>query len=225
MAVDVDYPLIRIAFVEDNDVAISLLSKILQSQRDFRLIGALKSVEAANQWLEANEPDVLLVDLQLPDGSGLEVIKKCVSLYPRCNIMVVTASDDEPNVLSSIQIGAKGYILKSSLLTSVIDGIRTLTDGGSPISPIIARQILRHLTMQEQLPYQVSNASLDQEKLSGRESHVLKLIAHGYTYAEIATSLNISINTVQTHIKRIYEKLAVHSRTDAINKARERGWI
>jgi DNA-binding NarL/FixJ family response regulator len=225
MAVDVDYPLIRIAFVEDNDLAIRLLSKILQSQRDFRLIGALKSVREANQWLDANEPDVLLVDLELPDGSGLDVIKKCASRYPRCNIMVVTASDDEPNVLSSIQVGAKGYILKSSLLTSVIDGIRTLANGGSPINPIIARQILQHLTMQEQVPYEVPRENSSEEKLSCRESHVLKLIAHGYTYAEIAASLNISINTVQTHIKRIYEKLAVHSRTDAINKARERGWI
>lgn len=217
---------IRIAIVEDNELIQQEVADCLQAQPEFQVIGRFGTMTSALAWLETNEPDVMLVDLGLPDGTGLSIIQACSQRYPRSSILVLTVFGDEDNVLSSIQAGANGYILKSDLTYSIVGAVNMLLAGGSPISPIIARQILGRIATQappsipQKTPPEPSPFSL-----SGRETQVLDLIARGYTYAEVATSLLLSKNTIQTYIRSIYEKLSVHSRTHAVNEARSRGLI
>ncbi|KCV60899.1 sigma-70, region 4 [Bordetella bronchiseptica 99-R-0433] len=157
----------------------------------------------------------LLVDLGLPDGSGIDVIRQARRLWDDCDIMVNTMFGDEAHVLRSIEAGACGYLLKDSEPAGIVRDIRALRDGGSPISPLIARQLLDRL--REDLPPAEPPAAL---ALSPREQQVLERITLGYTYDEIAGQLAVSRHTVQTFVRRIYRKLEVHSKVDAINAAR-----
>jgi len=162
------------------------------------------------------------VDLGLPDVSGIEIIRETARRYPETDIMVVTVFGDEEHVLASIEAGATGYLLKDSLPEEFIDVIKELRAGGSPISPIIARQLLKKLRPASS-PGQVPTSNLSE--LSARESEVLSFIAKGFSFAEIAKLLEISPHTVTTYVKKIYQKLAVHSRGEAVYEATRMGLI
>lgn len=217
---------ISIVLVEDEKHTRERFTGLLGAHADLRLDAVFATARDAIQWLQDHEPDVLLVDLGLPDCSGLEVIRACARLHPTCDIMVITMFGDERNVLTSIQAGAKGYVLKDDIGDSLAGAVRTLSSGGSPMSPIIARQILQRLWPgNDGRSPAAADANAAQEHLSSREVEVLDLIARGYTYAESARLLGVTLHTVQAHIKSIYSKLAVHSRTEAIFEAQRLGLL
>ena len=151
--------------------------------------------------------------------SGIEIIRETARRYPDTDIMVVTMFGDEEHVLASIEAGATGYLLKDSLPEELIDLIKELRAGGSPISPIIARQLLKKLRP----PGSVPEAARIGSTLSARESEILSIIAKGFSFAEIARLLAISPHTVTTYVKKIYQKLAVHSRGEAVYEASRTG--
>ena len=168
----------------------------------------------------ASRPDVLLVDLGLPDGSGIDVIRAALRQHAGLPIMVITVFGNEKRVVGAIQAGAIGYLLKDDQTNEIGAAIEQLLLGGSPISPAIARHLIRHFQPPSSEP-----PSTAREALTAREQEVLGLAMKGFSYAEIAQLLGLSPNTIGSYTKRIYEKLAVSSRTEAIYEASRLGLI
>jgi DNA-binding NarL/FixJ family response regulator len=165
----------------------------------------------------------LLTDLGLPDGSGVSVIQDCRHLRPRADILVITMSSEEDQILACIKAGAAGYVLKDSVQLNILDAIVDLRAGGSPISPIIARKVLTR--MRGDVSDDLGASEAESALLTRREFSILDSISRGGSYAKVAEALGLSIGTVQTHIKNIYAKLGVHSRTEAIIEAQRLGLI
>jgi DNA-binding NarL/FixJ family response regulator len=183
---------------------------------DMVLVGSAASYESGLQQL-AKRPDVLLVDLQLPDGNGIDLIREAARQLPASDSLVVTVFGDERHVLESIEAGATGYLLKDTPATELVEHVRVLRAGGSPISPVIARQLLTRLGT---APVRPTVAEPDTARLSDQEIHVLTLSAKGFSYDEIAGLMHISPHTVQTYVKRSYRKLQVNSKVEALSEAR-----
>lgn len=217
---------IHVVIVEDDPGFRFALSKVVQDAPDMHLSGSAGTRAEGLALLQGTPADVLLVDLGLPDGSGIDVIKAAVLLWPSCSIMVSTNFGDETHVMRSIESGAAGYLLKDSSPTRMIDEIRSIASGGSPISPIIARQILARfrtsaaVATEEQVPAE-DNAAL----LSTREREVLDFISKGFTTQEIAKLMQLSHFTVRTFVRRIYSKLKVTSKAEALYEARTQGLL
>lgn len=179
---------------------------------------------------EADPPDVLLTDLQLPDGSGLAVIRAVRQRFPACESLVISMFGDEDNVLAAIEAGALGYIHKDAAPDDIAQTILDMKAGASPISPMVARRVLaKYVSLQAArpavaapLPDPVTDAI---PSLSRREQEVLELIARGFSYQEIARLQRVSVHTVQTHIKNLYGKLAVHSKVEAVFEATRMGLL
>lgn len=167
---------------------------------------------------------VLMVDLGLPDGSGLDVIAAAREFQPGCSVMVSTIFGDEANVLRAIEAGAMGYLLKDLSADELVAEIRSLHAGGSPINPMVARKLLmRQATLTtSSLPTETSEPSASP---SARETEVLRLVARGHTTDEVAKELGVSPHTVQTFVRRIYTKLQVGSRAEAVREGTRRGWL
>lgn len=212
----------RVMVVEDDVVTRRLLCHAIEVEPSLELVGAFGTVADAQQHLERTHVDLLLTDLGLPDGSGLAVIRSCRRLAPAADIMVITLSSEEEQALACIEAGASGYVLKESGHTRILQSIIEMRAGGSPISPLIARMVLAR--MRRTAP-DIEADSEAAPLLTRRESDILELISRGGTYARVAQSLGLSVGTVQTHIKNIYAKLSVHSRTEAILEAQRRGLI
>jgi DNA-binding NarL/FixJ family response regulator len=212
---------IRVLIVEDDAVTRRALSLAVESSPELKLVGALDSVKPAVEWFANGEVDVLLTDLGLPDGSGIDVIRVCVQKQPKCDIMVITMSSDEDNVLACIEAGATGYVLKDAGRLDVVRAVLELRAGGSPISPIIARKVLARVRD----PKKPEEANDHSVTLTKREAAILDLIARGDSYGDVAKMLSLSVGTVQTHIKNIYDKLSVHSRGEAVYEAHRRGLL
>ncbi|HEY8606991.1 MAG TPA: response regulator transcription factor [Noviherbaspirillum sp.] len=218
---------IGVLIVEDDPVTRKTLCLAVGSAPQLTLLDALDSVKAALDWLERSSADVLMVDLGLPDGSGLEVIRACADRRPETDIMVVSMSSDEANVVACIEAGAAGYVLKNAGSTDIVRAILDLRNGGSPMSPTIARMVLARLRARQvaELPPAVSQEDAAVTRLTKRETVILDLIAKGDSYSEVARLLSVSVGTVQTHIKNIYGKLSVHSRGEAVFEAHRRGLL
>lgn len=182
---------------------------------DFKLGGVADDVRSGRALLERVRPDVLLIDLGLPDGNGVDLIRETARAHPQCDVMVATVFGDEAHVLASIEAGATGYLLKESRADDLVDQIRVLRAGGSPISPVIARQLIGRL-----VPIPANDGDT---LLSPRELEVLRLCGKGFSFDEIATLIGVSRHTVTTFVKRIYRKLQVHSKTEALFEARKLG--
>ena len=198
---------------------------------DIELLGIAPDLPQGMRMFDQLQPDVLLVDLDLPGGSGIELIRHAAQTRPRCEVMVISVFGDEQHVLSSIEAGATGYLLKDSLALDLPCQLRSLRAGGSPISPLIARRLLTRLapTAASASP-SPSTAPIDMSDedavaLSEQESRVLQLAAKGFTFDEIAQFLQVSPHTVTTYVKRVYRKLHVRSKTEAIYEARRLGWL
>lgn len=219
----------RVMVVEDDVVTRRLLCNAISREPTLELMGAVGTVADAQRHLAQSEIDLLLTDLGLPDGSGLAVIQSCRRMLPEVDIMVITLSSEEEQILACIEAGASGYVLKESGHMNILRSIVELRAGGSPISPVIARKVLTRMRRHAHAAQAdgvagVANAH-DAALLTRRESAILELIARGGTYARVAQALGLSVGTVQTHIKHIYKKLSVHSRTEAIIEAQRRGLI
>ncbi|AOB39795.1 response regulator transcription factor [Bordetella parapertussis] len=206
---------LRIAIVEDDPAFRHAVVAVIAHEPGMSVLAQAQTCAQARAMLQGPPADVLLVDLGLPDGSGIDVIRQARRLWDDCDIMVNTMFGDEAHVMRSIEAGACGYLLKDSEPAGIVRDIRALRDGGSPINPLIARQLLDRL--RQGLPAAAPPAAM---ALSPREHQVLERITLGYTYDEIARDLEVSRHTVQTFVRRIYRKLQVHSKVDAINAAR-----
>lgn len=218
---------IRVAFVEDDVDFQLVLRNTLELAPDMVLVSAASTRAAGLNALNGEPVDVLLVDLGLPDGSGIDVIRAAHATWPNCAIMVSTAFGDEMHVMQSLEAGAAGYLLKDSAPKSMVTEIRSLYQGGSPISPLIARQILMRFRDQPKHLPAMPFRSQDRPRtaLSAREQEVLEFITKGFTSEEIAGLMGISRHTVLTFIRRIYSKLEVNSKTEAIFEARYQGLL
>lgn len=214
--------MVQVMIVEDDAQTRDALAESVSARAEFHVQSAVGTVAAAMSALDAN-PDVLLVDLGLPDGSGEEVIRAAVEREKPPEIMVITVFGDVQHVVKAIEAGAAGYLLKDTDTLGVAAAIEELLAGGSPITPVIARHILKRFQGQAATPVQQPDS--DVPHLTLREVEVLELVARGYTNNEIAELLTMSFHTVTSHIKHIYTKLSVRSRSAAIFEANQLGII
>ena len=213
----------RILVVDDDDAFRETVCAAIERDDALVLADQVSNVERAREAIANGEFDVALIDLGLPDGNGIDLIREIAATRPEADVMVVTVFGDEAHVLASIEAGATGYLLKRSLNDTLGATVRELRAGGSPISPVIARQLLHRFKSDSPAPSQP--AVVDDGGLSEREREVLLFIAKGFTVGEIANMLHLSAHTVATHVKHIYRKLAVHSRTEAVFEAGRMGLL
>lgn len=226
----------RVLVVEDDPNMRDFFAQSVSRCPDLALVASAATVAEAKNWLNLhmNSVDVLLVDLGLPDGSGLDVIRHAACTSPACESLVISMFGDEDNVLASIEAGALGYIHKDSAPADIAQTILEMKDGASPISPMIARKVLTKYANSRSPLTAVGatgklhrNAAADDPGgiLSAREQEVLTEISLGYSYAEIARQKQVSVHTVQSHVKNLYAKLSVHTKLAAVNEARRRGLL
>lgn len=212
--------MINAIIIEDDPKTLERLYAAISSTDDIKVVGTATTAKDGAALIKMGGYDVLLCDLGLPDGNGLDLIKQAAELFPDVDIIVITIFAEQSKVLASIKAGARGYLLKDERIESCAESIRETHAGGSSISPLIARQLLKQL--------RPSNSPINDplaEPLSRRETDVLNLLARGFTYYEIAGFLNISEHTIGTYVKRIYRKLEVNSRSEAVFEASSRGII
>lgn len=200
---------IKIAIVEDDDVIRKGLEYILSHSEGFTCIGAFNSGEAALKHIPVDDVDVVLMDINLPGMSGIECVEKLKAKKHDINIMMLTVYDSNDNIFRSLAAGATGYVLKNTPSDVLLKLIRELYEGGAPMSNEIARKIIKVFQ---------TKPNADEEHLTSREYGIVSELAKGLTYEEIADKLFISVETVRYHIKNIYQKLHVHSRTAAVLK-------
>lgn len=212
--------MIGVALVEDDPLFRDSIRGALAQTEDVLLQAEAVTLAQGLALLAGPPAEVLLVDLGLPDGSGIEMIRATRQAWPDCAIMVATLFGDEERVFASLQAGASGYLLKDSLASGIVEEIRSLHAGGSPISPMIARRLLRHFQ-----PPAVLAGEGSEVELSPRELQVLEQITRGYSAAEIAELLQVSPWTVQTYVRRVYEKLGVRSKAAAVGEAYRLGLV
>ncbi|CAN5507076.1 response regulator transcription factor [soil metagenome] len=215
--------IIKVCLVEDDLAFQNALADALNGAPDMQLQSVAGSRGQGLQMLAQAPADVLLVDLGLPDGSGIDIIRAASERWPRCSIMVSTAFGGEMHVMQSLEAGATGYLLKDSAPHNIVREIRHLHEGGSPISPLIARQLLVRFRQQS---HPVPNVPAQPHAvLSARERQVLDYITKGFTADEIAALMSVSRHTVRTFVRRVYTKLAVSSKAEAIHEAIQQGLL
>jgi DNA-binding NarL/FixJ family response regulator len=207
---------LRIAIFDDNKNIRESISMLLGTVKEFLMVGSFAHVLDCVDDVKECRPDVILMDIEMPGMTGIEAVKSIKKEFPQVQILMQTVFEDDDRVFDSICAGASGYILKNFLNTRLIDSIRELQFGGSPMSPSIARKVL---TKMQQIPQYVQPESAPDYRLTAREKEVLACIVNGLAYKMIADQLNISYETVRSHVKKIYEKLHVASLTEAVAKA------
>jgi DNA-binding NarL/FixJ family response regulator len=211
---------IRTAIIEDDPRVQAALGAAISECSDIIVVASADTFEAGEALIAKGNYDVLICDLGLPDGDGAQLIRQSAMRHPDADILVVTMFADHQKVLQAIKAGARGYVLKDQRLNRCIPAIREIRDGGSPISPIIARLLLKEL-------HAPPSDALEPlaEPLTDRELETLHLLARGFTDAESGEILGISPHTVGTHVKNIYRKLEVRSRAEAVFEASNRGLL
>lgn len=220
-----DHSPARVMVVEDDALTSAALCLSIKAEPSLSLMAVFDSMQPALAWMQTGVLDVLLTDLGLPDGSGIELIRACRRRHPHCDIMVLTMSADETDVLACIEAGASGYLLKGTHKSDIARSVMSLREGGAPMSPAIARMVLERVRAGQPVAVSADKAARTDTRLTKREKVILDLIARGDTYGSIATMLTVSVGTVQTHIKSIYGKLSVHSRGEAVFEAQRQGLL
>jgi DNA-binding NarL/FixJ family response regulator len=206
----------KVAIVEDDLLLRENLKLLLSGERGISVVGAFGTAEEALSGLRRAMPEILLTDIGLPGMSGIDLIRAIKGQMEDLEIMAHTVFDDRETVFSAIKAGASGYILKGSTPRDLIDALNTLAKGGAPMSPKIARKVIREFQ---------DDAVDEQYLLSPRERDIVKEVENGLTYKDIAVKFGISPHTVHTHIKKIYEKLHAKDRQQALVAARRKGII
>ncbi len=203
--------MIKVTIVEDTDEIREGLAVLINGSDGFSCVGTYPSGEAALKGIPSSMPDVVLMDIGLPGMSGIECVHRIKSGYPKIQCMMLTVYEDDERIFDSLIAGASGYILKKTPPAKLLEAILDVHKGGSPMSSQIARKVVQ--------TFQKDGISIqDTENLTRREEEILSYLAKGFRYKEIADTLFISIETVRTHIRNIYEKLHVRSRTEAVLK-------
>ena len=201
---------IVICVVEDDAGFRSGLERLLSRTRDFRCLGSFATGEAGLQKIPEIKPDVVIMDLNLPGMNGVECVRKLKTILPSVQIIMLTVYEDPDQIYDALSAGAMGYMLKQTPPAELLDAIRDVHAGGAPMSSQIARKVV--------LSFQGAPAVDEAEGLSAREREVLDYLAQGFLIKEIGEKLGIGFDTVRTYIRRIYEKLHVHSRAQAVAK-------
>src|SRR5271156_5974548 len=211
---------IRVSIIDDDRALVDGLSQIIGEAQGFACALTFASVEEAIPVLRKDPPDVLLLDIELPGMHGDEAVRMLRNLCPKTEILMLTVFADRKRIFESICNGASGYLLKSTPPETLLEGIRSAQSGGSPISPEIARQIVnlfQHKGIRAEIP--------KADALGIQEIRLLTLLAEGYSYVSAAAKMNISVNTVRNYVRSAYEKLHVHSKSEAVSKALRKGLI
>ncbi|MES2584794.1 MAG: response regulator transcription factor [Pseudomonadota bacterium] len=219
---------LRVGVVEDDPQSRETLLDVVRGASDLSLVLVASSRHEALALLPLHAMDVLVCDLGLPDGSGLDVIRAARAQWPACSILVSTLFGDDTHILRSIEAGAMGYLLKDGAFDEMAQEIRNIHAGGSPISPMVARKILARAASMP-LPTEpappASHAAGAPVALSAREQQVLTLVSKGFSTDEVAQTLGVSRTTVRTFVRRIYAKLEVNTRAEAIHEAHRKGLL
>ena len=203
---------ISLAIVEDLDEVRDGLKNFISLSPEFKVLDTYKTAEEAVFEIPKQKPDIVIMDISLPGMNGIECIREIKNKVPDTQFMMFTVYENDEKVFEALKAGATGYLLKNTGLVQMIEALKELSDGGSPMSSNIARKLVKVFHEPEK-----NTAAV--EVLSQRENEILQLLARGLLYKEIADQLHISTNTVRQHIHKIYEKLHVQNRTEAINKA------
>lgn len=226
-----------ILVVEDDAPTRARLERAIATIDTLMLIGSTATCVDARDLMRRNVPDVLLTDLGLPDGRGDELIRELMSLRPQSVSLVITMFGDEPTVLGALEAGASGYLLKDSNVEKISEALRQLLDGGAPLSPSIARFLLKRFGPKNAATSPKSSSPggprgshrrevrTKSVSLTARELEVLNLAAKGFSFGECAELLGISRHTVTTHVRKVYRKLTVTSRSEAIYEANQLGLL
>jgi DNA-binding NarL/FixJ family response regulator len=197
---------------EDNPQLREGLTMLLNGSDGFEVVGAFKNCNHIEEEVQGLDPDVILMDIDMPGTNGIEGLKRMRKVNTKAKVLMLTVFDDNKNVFEAIRSGANGYLLKKTPPAKLIEYINEANSGGAPMTSSIATQVLRMFTDQ--------NAQQGEDyHLSEREKQVLQLLVNGYSYKMIASEMFISIDTVRSHIKKIYEKLHVNSKSEAVAKA------
>jgi DNA-binding NarL/FixJ family response regulator len=216
---DMSNQIFRVLLAEDDDACRERFETAIRARPELELAASFSTVKESKAALGKIKPDVIVVDIGLPDGSGIDIIRTARSYCSKVKCLVVTVYGDEQHVFDALAAGATGYLQKDAPLSEVGEAVVSATEGGVPVSPSIAKALLKYLSAPS------PSESNTEYYLTDRETDVLRLIARGYSREEISNKLNISLNTVSAHTKNIYRKLEVHSGTGAIDKARKAGLI
>lgn len=206
---------LRIAIFDDNSNIRDSISLLLRTEKDFEVVGSFPHVLDCVEEIKNCRPDVVLMDIEMPGMTGIEAVRLIKKELPEVLIMMQTVFEDDDRVFDSICGGASGYILKNFLNTRLIDSIKELQYGGSPMSPSIARKVMMKM---QQVAEQLRPTGTPDYQLTPREKEVLACVVNGLSYKMVADALHISYETVRSHIKKIYEKLHVASLTELVHK-------
>ncbi len=202
---------ISVSIVEDNDQLRTTLARVISRAEGFRCISNYGSAEAALQGLPKDRPEVVLMDINLPGMNGVECVRQLKQLLPDVQVVMLTVYEDTENIFNALAAGAAGYLLKRTKSVELLEAIREVHRGGSPMTTHIARKVTQSFQ-------RAGPSAQPTENLSDREQEVLDCLSQGFLYKEIADKLGISYETVHTYIRRIYEKLQVRTRTEAVAK-------
>ncbi len=208
---------IDVSLVEDDPDVRANLAKMIDGSPGFRCLAAYPDGIVALREIPAKRPDVVLMDINLPGMLGPDCVRQLKAVAPSLPVLMLTMYDDSEQVFKSLMAGATGYLLKRTPKDKLLEAIREITSGGAPMSRQIARRVVQFFQEINEAPKAVQRAP-EIRTLTERESQVLAALAKGHSYKEIADLLNISFETVRTHMRSIYEKLHVHSRTEAVLK-------
>ena len=213
---------VRVLLIDDDPHMSRVIAHELLADLRINLLGQGSSVKEGRRLISQNEFDVMLVDLNLGDGTGFALIEYMKTIRPMAEAIVISAMEDEQHALHAFELGATGYLVKNSWFGSFPQAVLQVVNGGASITPNLARRLLSKFEQPQNNP-QALHETKNKEKLSEREKQVLKLVASGYTSTEIGSRLIISAQTVNTHIKNIYRKLNVRTRAQAVSFAASRG--
>jgi DNA-binding NarL/FixJ family response regulator len=203
----------RILFYDDNESLRQSLGELLNVEADMEFIGGFANAESVETDISVLKPDVILMDIDMPSINGVEAVRRVRKIRPDLPIIMLTIFDDNENIFNAICAGASGYILKRYALSEVAGAIRNVLTGGAPMTGVVAKKVLQMMHQAR------SETRRDEVGLTKKETTILNLMAQGYSYKMIAAELNNSHDTIRHHIKHIYDKLHVHSATQAVSKA------
>jgi DNA-binding NarL/FixJ family response regulator len=202
---------IKVAIVEDNDKIREGLAVLIDGSPSFACVAMYANAEDALEYLPRKKPDVVLMDIGLPKMSGIECVEELKKRAPEIQVMMLTVYEDDDRIFKSLVAGASGYILKNTMPAELFEAIKDIHNGGSPMSNLIARKVVHSFQ-------QMGTSSKELENLSERETEVLSYVAKGYQDKEIAEKFFLSVETIRKHLRNIYQKLHVRSRTEAVLK-------
>lgn len=208
---------IRVVLADDHAVVRAGIRQFMERAGDIEVVGEAQDGEAAQALVGQLQPDVAVLDIQMPRQSGIEVTRWIRAHHPGVGVLILTAYDDDPYVLAVLRAGANGYVLKTATPAEIVQAVRDVRDGKSVLDPAVTHKVIAHAAGQA--------AAQAVEPLTERELEVLTLTGRGYTNKAIGAQLNISARTVQGHLVRIFEKLQAASRTEAVMRAVSLGWL